>query len=600
MSDATMNVPAGCSWLTQEIMESVLFSPEQIEEDQKLILETALGFIEGEVTPKADAIEHMEPGVVDGLLRAAGELGLLSIDVPEEYGGLAESKVTSCLVNDVMSAAGGSFNVAFGGHVGIGTLPIVHFGTEEQKERYLPRLASGELLAAYALSEPGAGSDALSAKCTATLSPDGKHYILNGTKSWITNAGFADVFIVFSKIDGTDFTAFIVEKGTPGFSLGNEEKKMGIKGSSTRQLIFEDAPIPAENLLGKVGKGHRIAFGILNLGRLKLGFGCVGGSKNLIQASVKYANERKQFKKPISDFGLIRKKIAEQAIQTFGAESLCYHTAALFDAAIDGVDKNRADAREQEVKCLEEYAVESAIAKVLGSECLDFVVDEAVQIHGGYGFVEEYSVERPYRDSRVNRIFEGTNEINRMLIPGSLMKKAMKGELDLMTPFSTVAAELKAEGFGEVEPSGVLLDDLRTSIQMMKKGVIFAAGRAVQQHMMDLKDQQQLLGDLADLLSALYAMETSYARVRQAVAKTSAEVQKHALELLHALCQDGAEMIGNRGTRLLQSLCDGGKLQTLLGRFRKCLWVPYANPYALRQSIAQRLIEREKYYVVEA
>src|SRR5512140_437004 len=433
----------GGSFLTEERGPQDVFTPEDLTEEHRQIAKTAIDFTQNEVVPAAAEIEAKNFNVTKGLLRKAGELGLMSVDIPEAYGGLEMDKVTSALVAESISRLA-SFSVAFSAHVGIGTLPLVWYGTEEQKKKYLPKLATGEWIAAYALSESSSGSDALNCRTRAVLSADGKHYVLNGEKLWITNSGFADLFTVFAKVDGEKFSAFLIERGTPGLTIGAEEHKLGIRGSSTCPLILADCTVPVENLLGEVGKGHHIAFNILNIGRFKLGAACVGGARNSLQSAVQYAKERKAFGKPISEFGLIQEKLAECATGVYAGESLAYRTIGMIDAALADVDPHAEGASREIQKRIEEYAVECSILKVWGSEMLDMVVDHVVQIYAGYGYVEEYPAERAYRDARINRIFEGTNEINRLIITGWLMKRAMAGQLPLLPAIKKLMDEVMA------------------------------------------------------------------------------------------------------------------------------------------------------------
>ena len=441
MGKSLDQVVKGGSFLIDEIQKEQVFTPEDFLDEHLMIAKTTEDFITNEVLPVLDKLENHEFDYSIKLLKKAGELGLLSADVPEEYDGLGLDKISSALIAEKMSRAGG-FSITHGAHVGIGSLPIVLFGNEQQKQKYLPKLASGELIAAYALTEPGSGSDALSAKTTAKLNKEETHYVLNGEKQWITNAGFADVFIVYAKIDGEKFTAFIVERNFPGVSTGQEEKKMGIKSSSTRTLILEDVPVPVENVLGEIGRGHIIAFNILNIGRYKLGVGAVGAAKAAFEITVKYANERKQFQTPISGFNLTKEKLATLAAEIYAAESSVYRTVGLFETRMSKLsDVQQKDGKEI-AKSIAEYAIECSLNKVFASEVLDHVVDEGVQIHGGYGFMQEYEIERAYRDSRINRIFEGTNEINRLLVPGTFMKKAFKGELPLLEKAQNLQEEI--------------------------------------------------------------------------------------------------------------------------------------------------------------
>lgn len=491
----------GGGWLL-EVPERV-YTPEDFDESVKEIARTTRTFVEKEVLPLLERMEHGELELNVPLMRKAGELGLLAIEVPEEYGGLDLPKVISTVVAEELSGSGG-FSVTYGAHTSIGTLPLVYFGTEEQKRKYLPKLASGEWIAAYCLTEPGSGSDALAAKARATLSEDGKYYILNGVKQFISNAGFAHLFTVFAKVDGEHFTAFLVERDTPGLSFGPEEKKMGIKASSTRQVILEDVKVPVENVLGEIGKGHKIAFNVLNVGRYKLGAGAVGGAKRALELSAQYATQRVQFGRPIGRFGLIQQKLGEMASRIYAAESAVYRTVGLIDEALEG--KKGAEAV---MAGIEEYAVEASIIKVLGSEVLDYVVDEGVQIHGGYGYIQEYPIERAYRDARINRIFEGTNEINRLLIPGMLLRRALKGQLPLIQAAQKLQKELLEPSFEE--PEDVELHQ----IAGLKKLALMVAGLAVQKYGQGVEEEQEVLGTVADILIDAYAAESALLRARR-------------------------------------------------------------------------------------
>ncbi len=470
-----MSKTIGGSFIIDDIDFNRVVTPEDFTEEQRMIGQTTEDFVAGEVVPHEEEVEKLNYALSVSLLRKAGELGLLGADVPEAYGGLSLDKISSTLINEKLTKAS-SFALTLGAHVGIGTLPIVYFGNEEQKRRYLPPLASGEKIAAYCLTEPSSGSDALGAKTTAVLSEDGTHYVLNGTKQFITNAGFADVFIVYAKVNGTDFSTFIVERTMEGVSIGPEEKKMGIKGSSTCPLILEDVQVPAENLLWEVGKGHLIAFNILNIGRFKLAAGCLGASKDAIEYASKYANGRSQFGRKISSFPLIGAKLADMNIRTFVLESMVYRTAGLFDEGLAEVGHGSENAGYQSAKAIAEYALECSINKVFGSETLDFVADEGVQIHGGYGFIQEYRIERIYRDSRINRIFEGTNEINRLLIPGTLIKRAMKGELPLMQKAMALQSDLLSLVPGQLFEGA--LEQETHLLAMAKKGVPYGRRRS--------------------------------------------------------------------------------------------------------------------------
>src|SRR5689334_14419181 len=500
----------GGSFLIEEREPQDVFTPEDFSEEQRQIAKTAIEFTTNEVVPAAAEIEAKNFSVTRNLLRKAGDLGLMGADVPEAYGGMELDKVTSAIIAESMSQLA-SFSVAFSAHVGIGTLPFVWYGTEAQKQKYLPKLATGEWIAAYALSESSSGSDAMNCRTRAVLSADGKHYVLNGEKMWITNSGFADVFTVFAKVDGEKFSAFIIERGTEGFSVGKEEHKLGIRGSSTCPLILADCKVPVENLLGEIGKGHHIAFNILNIGRFKLGAACVGGARNGLQNAIQYAKERKAFGKTISEFGLIQEKLAECAVGVYAGESLAYRTIGMIDAALADVDPHAEGASKEIQKRIEEYAVECSILKVWGSEMLDTVVDHVVQIFAGYGYVEEYPAERAYRDSRINRIFEGTNEINRLIVTGWLMKRAMAGQLALMPAIKRIMDAVMSGPSAPEEIQGPLGAE-RHLLRNAKQLTLFAAGSASQKYMQALADQQEVMGAIADCAIEVYAMESCILR----------------------------------------------------------------------------------------
>src|SRR3982075_2296429 len=505
----------GGSFLLEERQTADVFTPEDFSEQHQMIGQTAEEFAVNEILPQAEKIEHKDYSISRDLLKKAGELGLSSAEIPEAYGGLEMDKVTAAIIDDHIAKYAG-FATTGGGHPGIGTLPIVFFGTEDQKKKYLPRLAAGEIVGAYALSEASSGSDAMNCRARATLSSDGKHYVLNGEKMWITNAGFADLFTVFAKIDGEKFTAFLVEKGFPGFSIGGEEHKLGIRGSSTCPIILNDCKVPAENLLGEIGKGHIIAFNILNIGRFKLGAMCVGGGRVSLEHAIGYAKQRKAFNKVIADFGLVREKIANMASLIYVGESLVYRTVGMMDNALSEVDKSGADAMKETRKAIEEYAVECSIIKVWGSEMVDFVVDETVQIYGGYGFVEEYPAERAYRDARINRIFEGTNEINRLIITGFLLKRAMSGQLPLMPAIKKLMDEvLSGPSLGEEIEGPLALSEERKLVAQAKKLGLFVSGAATQKYMQTIQDQQEVMGAIADMTIEIYAMESAVLRAQK-------------------------------------------------------------------------------------
>src|SRR6476469_2201631 len=514
----------GASFLLEERQPNEIFTPEDFNEQHQLIAQTTEDFAVNEILPNVEKIEHKDFSVSRELLKKAGELGLSAVEIPEAYGGLEMDKVTAAVIADHIAKYAG-FATTWGAHSGIGMLPIVYFGTEQHKRKYLPRLASGEIVGAYALSEASSGSDALNCRARAQLSPDGKYYILNGEKMWITNAGFADLFTVFAKVDGEKFSTFLVEKTFPGVSVGAEEHKMGIRGSSTCPLILNDCKVPAENVLGEIGKGHHIAFNVLNVGRFKLGAGCVGSARNCIESAIAYAKQRKAFGKVIADFGLIREKIANMAAGIVTGEGMAYRTVGMMDHAIAQFGAEHEDMA-QVRKIIDEYAVECSILKVWGSEFIDYVVDESVQIHGGYGFVEEYPAERNYRDVRVNRIFEGTNEINRLLITGFLLKRAMSGQLPLMPAIKKLMDEVLS-GTSEEGEDGPLAQE-RKLVATAKKIGLFAAGIATQKYMQAIQDQQEIMGAIANMTIETYAMESAVLRAHK-LAMQSEETSKHAL-----------------------------------------------------------------------
>src|SRR5437868_11538939 len=504
---------AGGSFLLETRQAQEVFTPEDFSEQHRLIAQTAEEFAQNEIIPNLEKMEHKDFEVVRQLLKKAGELGLSGVEIPEAYGGLEMDKVTAAVIADRIAKYAG-FATTWGGHTGIGTLPIVYFGTEQQKKKYLPRLAAGEMVGAYALSETTSGSDALNCRARAVLAADGKSYILNGEKMWITNAGFADLFTVFAKVDGEKFTAFLVERTFPGFSVGAEEHKMGIRGSSTCPIILNDCLVPTENLLGDIGKGHLIAFNILNVGRFKLGAMCVGGARSSLDNAVGYAKQRKAFGKVIADFGLVREKLANMAALIYVGEALVFRTVGMMDTALGLVDKSADDSARLTLKAIEEYAVECSIIKVWASEMVDYVVDETVQIYGGYGFVEEYPAERAYRDARINRIFEGTNEINRLIITGFLLKRAMSGQLPLMPAIKKLMDEVLAGPALAEEVEGPLVEERKLVTQAKKLG-LFAAGAATQKYMQAIQDQQEIMGAIADLVIESYAMESAVLRAQK-------------------------------------------------------------------------------------
>lgn len=592
MSKATDAVIKGGSFLIEDVSYDRVFTPEDFTDEHKMIAKTTEDFAVNEVLPHLEDIENHEFDKSVKLLKQAGELGLLGADVPEEYGGFGLDKISSALITEKISRAG-SFSLSFGAHVGIGSLPIVLFGNEEQKKKYLPGLASGETLAAYALTEPSSGSDALGAKATARLNAEGTHYVLNGEKQWITNSGFADVIVVYAKVDGEHFSAFIVERDFPGVSTGPEEKKMGIKGSSTRTVILEDALVPKENLLGELGKGHVIAFNILNIGRYKLAVGTIGGAKRLIDVAVQYSNQRQQFKTPISSFSLIQEKLANMAVKTYAMESSVYRTVGLFEDRMSRLSDEEIKNGKEVAESIAEYAIECSLNKVFGSETLDYVVDEAVQIHGGYGFMAEYEVERVYRDSRINRIFEGTNEINRLLVPGTYLRKAMKGELPLFQKAQSLQEELmmlmpEEVGEGTLEQEKYLLKNA-------KKIGILIAGLAAQKYGKELQKEQEVLVNIADIVSNVYAMESAILRTEKAIAKNGEEKNKQKLLYTQVYCQEAFNEIEAHAKESLIAVESGDSLRMMMSALRKFTRHTPINVIGKKREIAAAIIDKNAY-----
>lgn len=587
----TKELIRGGSFLIDAGSADSMFVPEEYTEEQKMIAKTTEEFVVGEVRPHLEEIENHNFDISVRLLKEAGELGLLGGDVPEKYDGLGLDKVSTALVTEKFSLARG-FALSYGAHVGIGSLPIVYFGNDDQKRRYLPDLASGKRLAAYCLTEPGSGSDALGAKTTAKLSEDGKHYILNGEKQWITNAGFADVFIVYAKIDGEHFTAFIVEREFPGVSFGPEEKKMGIKGSSTRTVILEDVPVPVENLLGEPGRGHVIAFNILNVGRYKLAVGAVGSAKRALELATNYAKERKQFKTPIANFTLIKNKLTNMALKTYASESSVYRTVGLFDTALSSLGDKQDDGREV-AKAIAEYAIECSINKVFATEVLDYCVDEGVQIHGGYGFMSEYEIENMYRDSRINRIFEGTNEINRMLIPDMLVKKAMKGELPLLQAAANLQEELMSYYPEEIEDAPLAQE--KHLIDMTRKIILMVAGSALMKYQQAIAKEQELLALAADMLIELYAMDSVVKRTEKAIAKNGVEKEQQKLDLTTVYVSDAFDKVEAWAKEALAAMEEGDDLRIRLSILKKLTRRTPINTVQLKRVIADRVIEAGGY-----
>ncbi|MCM3440004.1 acyl-CoA dehydrogenase family protein [Metabacillus halosaccharovorans] len=592
MAKATNSVIKGGSFLIEDISYDRMFTPEDFTDEQKLIAKTTEEFTVNEVLPHLEDIENHQFEKSVKLLKQAGELGLLGADVPEEYGGFGLDKISSALITEKISRAG-SFSLTFGAHVGIGSLPIVLFGNDEQKKKYLPELAAGEKIAAYALTEPSSGSDALGAKTTARLNAEGTHYVLNGEKQWITNSGFADVIIVYAKVDGEHFSAFILERDFPGVSTGPEEKKMGIKGSSTRTVILEDALVPIENLLGELGKGHVIAFNILNIGRYKLAVGTIGGSKRLIDVAVQYANQRQQFKTPISSFSLIQEKLANMAVKTYAMESSVYRTVGLFEDRMSRLTDDEIKDGKEVAKSIAEYAIECSLNKVFGSETLDYVVDEAVQIHGGYGFMAEYEVERVYRDSRINRIFEGTNEINRLLVPGTYLRKALKGELPLFQKAQSLQEELMMLMPEEVGDG--ILEQEKNLLKNAKKIGVLIAGLAAQKYGKELQKEQEVLVNIADIVSNVYAMESAILRTEKAIAKTGEEKNKQKLLYTQVYCQEAFNEIESHAKESLIAVESGDSLRMMLSALRKFTRHTPINVIGKKREIAAAIIDKNAY-----
>ncbi|WP_419393503.1 acyl-CoA dehydrogenase family protein [Cytobacillus praedii] len=592
MTNNTDNMIKGGSFLIEDVTYNQVFTPEDYTDEHKMIAKTTEDYVVNEVLPQVPYLEKHEFERSVKLLQQAGELGLLGVDVPEEYGGLGLDKVSSALIAEKMSIAGG-FSITHGAHVGIGSLPIVLFGNEDQKQKYLPALATGEKIAAYALTEPSSGSDALGAKTVAKLNAAGTHYVLNGEKQWITNAGFADVFVVYAKIDGDKFSAFIVEKEFPGVSTGAEEEKMGIKSSSTRTLILQDAEVPAENLLGEIGRGHIIAFNILNIGRYKLGVGALGASKRALEITIPYTNQRQQFKTPISSFNLTKEKLATMASKTYAAESSIYRTVGLFEDRMSKLSEEEAKTGKAVAQSIAEYAIECSLGKFFNTEVLDYVVDEGVQLHGGYGFMEEYEIARAYRDSRINRIFEGTNEINRLLVPGTFMRKAFKGELPLFEKAMTLQEELMM--MMPEEPGDAPLAQEKYLVKNAKKIGLLAAGLAAQKYGKALDQEQEVLVNIADIVSNAYAMESAVLRTEKAIEKDGAEKSKQKLLYTQIFCQEAFNKIEQDAKETLVAVETGDTLRMMLSSLRKFTRHTPINVIAKKREAAEKLIDAEKF-----
>ena len=582
-----VRMPGG-QFLISDTVASDVFTPEDLSEEQRLVGQTARDFVEQEVLPVLDRIEAKDWALTRDLLARLGRLELLGIEVPAAYGGAELDKVTALVVTEALSA--GSFGVTASAHVGIGMEPIVYFGTPAQREQYLPKMIRGELIGAYALTEPTAGSDAMSIRTKAVRSPDGRSWLLTGTKQFITNASFADLFTVFAKVDGEKHTAFLVERDTEGFSIGEEEHKMGIRGSSTAPLVLENAKIPGDHLLGEVGQGFKVAVNILNMGRFKLAAGAVGACKLVLRSSLQYAGDRRQFGKTLTSFGLIKQKLAEMAIRTYVAESMAYRTGGLVDGALGGVHGDPDAA----MRALEEYAVECAINKVYASEVLDYVVDENVQVHGGYGFIEEYPAARAYRDPRINRLFEGTNEINRMLTTGMLLRRAQRGRLNLIPAALAVVQELTAPSLGEEAGTGVLAEEARI-VRMVKKAALFAAGVAVQKYLETIEDQQEVLAAIADLVIETFAMESGLLRAERAVARQGEAAAALKVAMIRTYVNDAVARVDATAKTVLGAVEEGDTLRTELAGLRRLLRYTPVNTVALRRQIADAQIASGRY-----
>jgi alkylation response protein AidB-like acyl-CoA dehydrogenase len=577
----------GGSFLLETSAPGEIFSPEDFTDEHRAIARTTEEFWNKEVAPNLEAIQHQEPGLAISILRKSGQLGLTAVILPEKFGGM-EMDLTSAMIVAEGVAKDGSYSGWHGAHTGIGTLPLLMFGTEEQKQRYLPKLATAEMVAAYCLSEPQAGSDALAAKTRADLSPDGKHYILNGQKMWITNGGGADLYTIFAKVGGEKFTAFLVERKYPGVQPGAEEKKMGIKGSSTTAIYLDNVPVPVENVLGEIGRGHIIAFNILNLGRLKLGPFAIGGSKEVLRTSLKYAKERKAFGKSIAEFGMIQHKLAEMAIRIYAAESTSYRVVGLIENQLEGFSWEQPNASQTMLKAVEEFAAECSYIKVFASEVLDYVVDEGVQIHGGYGYHQDYAVERAYRDSRINRIFEGTNEINRLLATGMLLKRAQRGQLPLVDAVKKLQAEILAG------PSLAEGDEDARLVANAKKVALFALGVAYQKYMAALEDQQEILAGITDIAMNAFAMESTWLRTQKLANLRKGEV---AAEMCPVFLREAMETVESAARNVLAASSEGDALRTNLAVLKRFTRFEPVNMIAARRRIAARLLEADRYAV---
>jgi alkylation response protein AidB-like acyl-CoA dehydrogenase len=584
----------GGSFLIETRTPAEVFTPEDLNEEQRQMAATVAQFAHDEVLPATADIDAKKPGVLPGLLRKAAELGFTSVDIPEEYGGLGMDKTTSAIIADHLSVEA-SFSTAFGAHTGIGTLPLVWYGTEEQKQRYLPKLATAEWIAAYGLSEATSGSDAMNVRTRATLSPDGSTYTLNGEKMWITNCAIAGLYTVFAKIDGEKFSAFLIERDNPGLTVGAEEHKLGIRGSSTCPLVLQDCKVPAANLLGEPGKGHHIAFNVLNVGRFKLGVACAGGARHAFAHMVRYARERKAFGKSIAEFGLIQRKISQSATRLYAAESMGYRTVGMIDASLEQLGDHANRSPRDIQKRIEEYAVECSILKVYGSEMLSYVADELVATMAGYGYTEHYPAERFYRDARINRIFEGTNEINRMIITGWLMKRALAGELPLMTAIKSLMDEvMQPPSFESAEDTGDVLAREAAMLEAVKKIGLFAAGVASQRYMAALQDQQEVMADLADIITQVFALESALLRARK-LAATGKSGGSLAADMTSLLADESIAMAEQTARRVLAACAEGDMLRTQLAILRRLARFTPVDAVALSHAVATQCVQLERY-----
>jgi butyryl-CoA dehydrogenase len=594
LTSSSIVAAAGGSFLLDSRTPAEIFTPEDLNEEQRQIAATAIQFAREEILPAAEAIEAKEPGVLKGILQKAAGLGFTSVDIPEEYGGMGMDKITSTLVSDRLSVLA-SFSTAFGAHIGIATLPLVWYGTEEQKQRYLPKLASAEWIGSYGLSEASSGSDAMNVRTRATLSEDGSEYILNGEKMWITNCGIASLYTIFAKIDGEKFSAFLIERDTPGLTVGAEEHKLGIHGSSTCPLVLQDCHVPVTNLLGEAGKGHHIAFNVLNMGRFKLGIACIGGARHALGHMIRYAKERVAFGKPIAEFGLIQRKISASATRLYAAESMAYRTVGMIDASLAQLTPEQSRTPREIQKRIEEYAVECSILKVYGSEMLSMVADELVATMGGYGYVEEYPAERFYRDARINRIFEGTNEINRMIITGWLMKRALSGQLPLLGAIKKLMDEVtQPPSFDAGGDAGELLAREAEVLAAVKKIALFGAGVASQRFMAALQDQQEVMADLADIIAQVYALEASLLRARKlaGAGRGTADV---AAAMTGLVADESMGLAETAARHVLAACAEGDLLRTQLAILRRLARVTPADAVGLSRTVARHCIQVERY-----